>query len=106
MNFLPPLKLLEQWRNEGLSPQEIYERCKEIDRKRKSPVPRSKTFIWRDWANDEDTKEVKACLGCKVNPVGQDLCRRHYDRIYARIRRARRLTDNDRESKRPRWGQV
>lgn len=30
MNTLPPLSLLEQWRNQGLTPKEVYQRCEDF----------------------------------------------------------------------------
>lgn len=41
MNLLPPLGLLERWQTEGLSPQEIYARCKEMDKNRKRALSES-----------------------------------------------------------------
>lgn len=35
MNLLPPKHLLEQWRQAGLSPEQIYQKCREMDKNRK-----------------------------------------------------------------------
>lgn len=65
MNLLPPLKLLEEWREAGLSPQEIYARCEEIDLKR----------------------EIAACEGCQERPHARGMCNRHYMRLWMRERK-------------------
>lgn len=65
MNLLPPLKLLEEWRTDGLSPQEIYARCEEIDLKR----------------------EIAACEDCQGRPRARGMCRRHYMRLWMRERK-------------------
>lgn len=77
MNLLPPLSLLAEWREGGLSPQEIYRRCEEIDRERRAAKLR---------------KELAACEACKARKKG--LCQRHYDRMRARKRRARKRNES------------
>jgi len=96
MNVLPPLKLLKQWREAGMTPQEIYARCEAIGQKldRKTPYrqrPDTVTFEWRKWLRGDEAEEIRNCPVCKTSPAWQGLCKRHYSRLFSRAIRAKRV---------------
>ena len=88
MNLLPPLKLLKQWRAEGLSPEQIYQRCLKITR--------SRGVIERQPRDDGD---MINCEACQNRPCAKGLCRKHYNRLWRREK-----SNGQGESKTPQTG--
>ena len=100
--LLPPKHLLESWRASGLSPQQIYERCKEMSQAhavkeqliRQRPgwpqienVPFSE--CWRSYTTDHDLAEMASCEACnepkpRHKVSGRGMCHKHYMRLYMR----------------------
>ena len=63
VNILPPLHIIKRWRDEGLSPVEVYRRCEEFVRPRR--VARVK-ILW--------------CSLCGAKHLAKGLCRKCYDK--------------------------
>jgi molybdenum cofactor biosynthesis enzyme MoaA len=69
LEILPPLSLLREWREkEGLSPQEIHERCKNFYRK--IPTPK---YLRRG-----RPRRSVGCPECKIKPYSKGFCRNCY----------------------------
>lgn len=60
MNLLPPLRLLQEWRESGLSPQEIYARCVEVNKNRKKALIEQAPQKIRATARQEAARVEKA----------------------------------------------
>ena len=65
MNILPPLKVIKAWRDEGLSPTEVYRRCEEFVTYRKPKYP-------------------PTCALCGKPYFSKGLCKNHYSQQWYR----------------------
>ncbi len=64
MNILPPLKVIKAWRDEGLSPTEVYQRCEKFIKPKR-------------------TRRIKILLcPCGNKHMAKGLCRKCYDRVW------------------------
>ena len=61
MNILPPLKVIKAWRDEGLSPTEVYRRCEE-------------------YTGHKKLTELRFCSKCEAIYFAKGLCRNHYNK--------------------------
>ena len=62
MDYYPPLSVIVAWREEGVSPEEIFRRCREYANYRAKP---------------EYPKRI--CSICGGKYLAKGLCRKHYD---------------------------
>lgn len=65
MNILPPLHIIKSWRDEGLSPAEVYRKCESFTSYRKP-------------------KHSPICALCDRPYFAKGLCKRHYDKEWRR----------------------
>ncbi len=70
MNILPPLKVIKAWRDEGLSPAEVYQRCEEYTGHRR-------------------ITKLRFCSKCEAIYFAKGLCAKHYYREYHQHKKVR-----------------
>lgn len=75
MNVLPPLNLLKQWREAGLSPQEIYQRCEAIEEARLGVKQKNRGKHYRG-------SSVSPPCECGGQHYAKGKCYRCYQREY------------------------
>lgn len=76
MNILPPLHIIKSWRDEGLSPAEVYQRCKAFVK------PKRHTRIKILW-----------CSLCGAKYLAKGLCRKHYDKAYRESLKVKKINN-------------
>lgn len=59
MNILPPLNVIKLWRDEGLSPTEVYQRCEAFTSHKRPP-------------------KFKPCSLCSRKHYAKGFCKKHY----------------------------
>jgi len=82
MNILPPLHIIKLWRDEGLSPAEVYQRCE--------------NFIFRFTVSHSrptnySIRLCRLCSRCTRRHYAKGLCKRHYENVQYQSLKVRKV---------------